>query len=167
MRRRSGRRLGAIMKTRTKIFLPVFAVALALVGAAVAYAGWCWSDPVIGLKAKGSVERDLTIDVAVPEEYRDELSGPIVIMVVHPRDVTPRVKFMDGILPEKVVFKRSSTESKGTGVMNVEVRVYAPSEETFDVRYRVEFVNAQGHKEQHLVQGTTNTDIVHAATLLR
>lgn len=52
-------------------------------------------------------EADVSVDVAVPDEYVNDVSS-IVIVVSHPYNVVPRIKFSDGILPETVVFAPTS-----------------------------------------------------------
>ncbi len=81
----------------------VVAICALAMSTAVAYAGWCWSDPIVGFRAPGMREAEVNIVVGVPEEHRDRLVN-VEIVVIHPINVTARVKFSDGLLPEQVRF---------------------------------------------------------------
>jgi hypothetical protein len=94
------------MRGVATFFLSLVAIVSLALTHTLAYAGWCSSDPIIGFKAPGMREADVNIVVSVPEEHQDQLHL-VEILVVHPINVTPRVKYMDGLLPEQVVFAPS------------------------------------------------------------
>lgn len=96
----AGRGIDIMKKLYTLIIVAVAAIATST---AVVLAGWCWSDPIVGFTAPGMKEADVSIDVAVPEENVKDVVD-VLIVVRHPANVIPRVKFMDGILSERVVF---------------------------------------------------------------
>jgi hypothetical protein len=141
------------MKTRIR---PPFRLLVAIGLAAVlaigtigtALAGWCWSDPVVGVSAPGMKEADVTIDVGLDERHKSSVSVVEIVITV-PSNVTARVKFMDNVLPEEVTIVHSNEtwEPGQTVKVGVNVRVVATT--SFDVAYTLK------HKKD---DGVTNVD---------
>ena len=92
------------MKKIRLIAISLAGVSALIASTAIVLAGWCWSDPLLGFTAPGMKEAEVNVDVAVPQEQVPNVSQ-VLIIVRHPANVAPRVKWMDGVLPEVVVFQ--------------------------------------------------------------
>lgn len=128
-------------------------LAIATVGTALA--GWCWSDPVIGVTAPGMKEADVSIDVGVPDENRSGISV-VEIVVTVPSNVNARVKFMDNVLPEKVTILKSSELWQPGQTVKVSTKVLVVSIKTFDVAHTIHRVKADGTVDLEMKTGKSN-----------
>ncbi len=129
---------------RFKILAISGALIIGVLGAtAVALAGWCWGDPTVGITAPGQAERDISIDVAVPDEFVQDVDEvPIKVRV--PENVTARVKFQDNILPEVVTLKRDLDKWHRGDDIDVVVSVEVESAEDFPVMWTVTWTEPDG-----------------------
>ena len=149
------------LMTRLKIIVVSLAGIVALVGGTLAaYAGWCWSDPIIGINAPGMQEADVQIDVAVPDENRKDVSS-VLIVVSHPANVKPRIKLMDGILPEEVTFVPAfrSWELGQKVKIGVSVTVLSGSRSEFEVQYTVTRTEEDGSQKVDTKNGKAHETI--------
>lgn len=147
------------------IAISVAAVTAIVAGSAIALAGWCWSDPVIGVTAPGNPEMNLTIDVAIDTTNIPKLSGPVQIKVYVPSNVNARVKSIDNIIPEQVTIIKRSDVWIDDGIP-IQVKVKASSAFSFPVQYRVRYTAEGGAAIDQLVTGTSNSDISHTGVMV-
>ncbi|MFN0148110.1 MAG: hypothetical protein ACKVT1_16515 [Dehalococcoidia bacterium] len=139
---------------RTKLIVIAVAATLAVVSSlGVAFAGWCWSDPVIGVTAPGMKEVDVSIDVGVPDGAINKVSV-VLITVTVPSNVEARVKFMDNKLPEEVTIVHSNEvwQPGQTVKFTSSVKVVA-SGPAFDVAHTITYTKDDGTTEVELKTG--------------
>ena len=150
------------MKKIRLIAISLAGVSALIASTAIVLAGWCWSDPVIGFKAPGMKEADVTIDVAVPVEMKASVSE-VLIVIKHPYNVVPKVKFMDGILPEVVVFQPTNEawQVGATVKINVAVTVIAPGISEFDIQYQTKHTKKDKTVETIMKSGRSGQAVGH------
>ena len=151
---------------RTRLMVIAIAATLAVVSTAgVAFASWCWSDPIVGVTVPGGVERDVTVIVGMDDSNIPKLDGPVIVTVSVPANVTARVKLLDNIIPEQVVLvNRTDSWTSGANVVLVTVRANT-SQAPFPVSYQISYSGLAGDVAGLTVNGAANTDISHAANL--
>jgi hypothetical protein len=116
-------------------------LAIGTIGTAVA--GWCWSDPVVGVSAPGMKEADVTIDVGVDEAHKS-LVSVVEIIVTVPSNVNARVKFMDNVLPEEVTIVHSNETWQPGQTVKVSTNVRVVATSSFDVAYTLKHTKDDG-----------------------
>jgi len=117
----------------------ILALALVLVlGSTVVYAAfhWCPDDPVLLI---GGTEVNVIIEV--PEEFGNEVSGPVQVVVHVPANVATSVSKYGGSFgngPEKVEFISDGEPVEPGDAFWVQVEVKVPGTEEFRVRVTIE-----------------------------
>ncbi|MFQ5381832.1 MAG: hypothetical protein ACE5EF_09450 [Dehalococcoidia bacterium] len=135
---------------KLKVLAITGALIVSVVGTtAVALAGWCWGDPVVGITAPGQAERYISIDVAVPNGFvRAVDKVPIKVRV--PENVSARVKFQDNYLPEVVEIKRDLDKWREGDAIDVKVSVEVKSDKHFsDKHFSDEHFSDEHFSDEH------------------
>ena len=154
------------MSRKSQLIVALIVAALAgITSIGVVMAGWCWSDPVIGVRAGAGKERDLRIDVAVDTTDLGRLTGPVAIEVTAPKGVETRVKLLDNVLPE-VVYLYEGITTWTTGPVPTFIKVVVPGNGTFPVQVAVTFTSAaDGKSKTVLLSGTSNSNLTYTAEI--